>query len=379
MIAGKLEYDLVAGLMTDEQEPITIRLSKEDRTGSASPASEYYLLVTGLYKLLAELNVIEYRHSLNDGDLVFYIEIRESRSVVRSYLQKLKKFHMLGPAWKFVIIEGSRMSVPVSDSVYDPDRAVNLDDLVNAHMSMGSRPLRFSRYFLYSALRPFSRKYGYGSCLAGREDSRGRLNFYQVLRGLDLLQKAFRAVDFSAISSAEEIANLLRPLAGALEEINSKPGFFIGLLYYSASLAWAYEQKMQLDEFPKAIMKFSTGLIKGMQRNTSSIAIERLLTIQEIISSGFQLIIDMMDEVSLDDLDNLTLELFSSFQDCSTMETAGLSSLLQLQKLAYFALEGQAVSRGELDRLFVDNGLLMDDVRDLIVVMQLIDCLSREE
>lgn len=361
-------------------DPVQIRLSIHAHGPEAMQADAHYLVVTGFFKLLHDLNVVSYRHSVTEEGLVFFVDVRETRHVVKNYLQNMKSYHALGAAWDLVIVDRGRVSTIAGDQRTAPLDAFGLSSLAYAHTQMGSRPLRFSRYFLYAALRPFARVRGYGSALMYKKDSREQIGFYEVLQGLELLQRSFQSVDLSGISSWQEIRAMERPLQDALNRLGRKDHFLRGILLSSMLLATVYEQKLPQVAWEERIRMLASGIEKVTATAFQPVMqADALAGFYALARVGFAPLLALLKEDrSLEDLDDLSLYLFSAFEDTTTLADIAKPQLHQVQKLARLAYEGKGVDRQQLDMLFEQNQLVSDGVRDMIVILRLLAFMAEE-
>lgn len=382
-------------LELDPPNPVRIRLGVYARGPALLSSDAHYLVVTGFIKLLHDLNVIRFSHSVGDDGLVFFLDVRESRSVVRSYLQNLKNFHVLGKAWDLVILDGTRVTAVHGDLRCSLLQAWDLHELARAHLIMGSRPLRFSRYFLYAALTPFARARGYGSALMHRDDAKGQTSFYHVLRGLDLIQRSLQSIDCSGISSLQELNTIARPLVRALESLGPQPGFLGELFYQTLFLATVYEQKTPADQLSERVKALAAGLDKAWKAAPETEPIARAMGIsgmRGMLRAGFSPLLELIEgdgsgaawEVEwhddlFTDLDDLSLLLFSRFADPHLLEEMNPLQLTQVQQLARLALHGQGVDRDQFNAFFYRNHLVADGVRDQIVLARLLAFLIGED
>lgn len=356
-------------------DPVEIRLAVHARGMACQTPDAHYLVVVGLFKLLRDLTVLDFHHSRDAEGLVFYLAVRESRSVVRSYLNNTKKYHVLGDAWDLVLVDGSRVSTVLGDACIPPLSSEALHQLAFMHRRMGSRPLRFSRYFLTAALLPFGRERGYGSALMQAEDAKGRVHFYSVLQGLELLQRSFATLDFSGISSAQELHIIIGPLEKALQNISKIPRFFATLLYPTLLLACCYEQKVRLEDMVLSMKAF----------HGSDPLWRPLLGSREGVETAtewlFTTLLGMLHEQPglLTDPDDLSLQLLATFEDLSTKQDMTLAQYRQVQQLAYLAWKGRGVDRDQLNQFFYRNHLVTDGVRDALVFLRLLSFMEEEE
>ncbi len=350
-------------------DPVQIRLSIHAGAVDAQIPAAHYLVVTGFFKILHDLSVSHFRYEFGSEGLVFYVDVRESRNVVRGHLQNMKTFHVLGKAWDLVLVDGARVSVIASEGHVPKLSSVELEMMAWMHAQMGSRPLRFSRYFLYAALLPFARVRGYGSVLMGHEDSTGRVNFYHVLEGLELLQRSLQSIDVSGIRSREELHQVIKPLEHALDEIGRRDGFLRGMLIQVLVLAVVYEQKTT-DAQLKAKAQ---ALSEGFNREAVGSGMMAML--------GFEPLLDLLDVDPhlLQDTDDLSLYLLSRFRDPALSRVISLKQIDLLQELARVALEKGSVDREQLNQFFYQNQLVADGVRDWITILQLLSMIRQEE
>lgn len=370
-----------------DREPILIRLSANAGGVDALGLAGVYIVVDGFLRLLRDVDVKSYRHSLGHEGLVFFVEVSDSRSAIRAYLNNLKRFHFLGSAWNFTIIEGTRLTAITGDPLRSRPLTQNeLEDLAMTHLSMGSRPLRFSRYFLYSALGPFARNRGYGTCLLDREDAKGRENFYYVLQGLDVLRRAFQSIDFSGISSLAELRSKGKVIQKALSDLSGMEGFMKGMLFQSLLLACVYEAKTPFEKIPEAIRDLCRGLDRDYDLGLPSrgvMAYHRhgVGGIRSLAMAGFTPLIDQalpMYEIR-QDLDDLSLFLLSNTVDTTTLADLSMAEYAGLQELARRALYPGDQDRAALDDFFYHNALVTNGIRDLIMTTQLLLLMKKEE
>lgn len=370
-----------------EREPILVRLSVNAKGLDSLDLPGVYIAVDGFFRLLRDVDVTSYRQTMGREGLVFFVEVNDSRSAIRAYLGNLKRYHFLGPAWNFTIIEGTRLTAITGDPGRSrPLTGGELEDLAMTHLSMGSRPLRFSRYFLYSALAPFTRKRGYGTCLLDREDAKGRENFSMVLRGLDILRRAYQSIDFSGMTSLADLRSRGKVLQKALSDMTDHPGFMKGILFQSLILASVYEQKTPFSEIPARIRDLCQGLDRDFDLDVRSPGVEayRLYGvggIRTLAMEGFRPIIDQvlpMVEIRRN-LDDLSLFLMSNTVDTTTLADLSMPDYIDLQDMARRALYPGDTDRTALDDLFYQRGLVTNGIRDLMMTTQLLALIKKEE
>lgn len=345
-------------------DPVHIRLAIHARGEACTTPDAYYLVLIGLFKLLRDLSVLSFRHSLEKDGLVFSLSVRESRSVVRSYLSETKKFHVLGDAWDLVLIDGARVSTVAGDGRLTPPFSKEmLSALASAHRGMGSRPLRFSRYFLSSVLLPYTRRHTYGCARMDAEDSRGKVNFYHVIQGLELLQRSFSSLDFSNISSAHELHIVADPLAKALQQIGRTPDFFAETLFPALLLACLYEQKVPLSAMEEALTRL-------LPVSADSAHGRRLLFLRDLLAS---------QPDALSDPDAFSLFLLARIDDESTKREISEEQYREVQQLADLAYREQGVDADQLNALFFVNHLVTEGVQAAIVLFSILSFMQEEE
>ncbi|WP_071705318.1 hypothetical protein [Murdochiella vaginalis] len=346
-------------------DPVHIRLAIHARGAACKTPDAYYLVLIGLFKLLRDLSVLSFRHSLEKDGLVFSLSVRESRSVVRSYLAETKKFHVLGDAWDLVLIDGARVStVPGNGRTTPPLSAEMLHLLASQHRGMGSRPLRFSRYFLSSALLPYTRRCTYGCACMDAEDSRGKVNFYHVVQGLELLQRSFSSLDFSNISSTHELHIVADPLAKALQQIGRTPDFFAEELFPALLLACLYEQKVPLSAMEEALMRLSPASTEEGSHG------QRLLWLRDLLGT---------DPDALSDPDAFSLFLLAHIVDATTRREMSEEQYREVQQLADLAYQEKGVDAEALNALFFANHLVTEGVQAAITCFSLLSYMQEEE
>lgn len=405
-------------------DPVHIRLAIHARGEACHTKDAYYLVLVGLFKLLRDLTVLRFHHSWGKEGLVFSLAVRESRSVVRSYLAETKKFHVLGHAWDVVIIDGARVSTVPGDSRKSlPLTEEMLSALAATHRQMGSRPLRFSRYFISAALLPFTRKRSYGCARMNAEDSRGKVNFYLVTQGLELLQRSFSSLDFSGISSTHALHIVADPLAKALQQIGRTTDFFAQLLFPALLLACLYEQKVPLSGMEEAFARLYPDPTEGLwldaryraknfpgdfcgdevapgigihpgNRFNTEIGIEpgdaHFVGMRknggkhlEDIAHGHHLLmlrqlLDIYPNALLD-LDTFSLFLLARMEDESTKRAMSGEQYRELRQLADLARQEKGVDRDQLNQLFFANRLVTEGVEASIVLFSLLSYMQEEE
>ncbi|MDY3052398.1 MAG: triphosphoribosyl-dephospho-CoA synthase [Ndongobacter sp.] len=368
--------------------PVIIRLGIAASAADRCVPEVHYLVTTGFFKLLHDLDVTAFRHSYHREGLTFYIEADNPKSEVQEYLHGLKRWHILGHVWDFSLIEGMYLHRITVDSRRTEASATaeELQQLCRMHMRMGSRPLRFSRYVLYAGLAPFGRKRSYGSCCMRCEDVRGEQYFSQALQGLDILTRSYRNIDFSSASSLEELRAIGKPIQDALDRVGAKQGTFKGLLFHTLFLAAAYEQKTPVRDIEKKISQLAFGIEKDFLRPETPEG-NRLLHSRGICGArlmamaGYQPILEKSIPFwrASHDFDDLTLFLLTQIFDTTTLRNTSLERYEYLQRLARRALTEGDINRDALDRQFTEEGLVTDACRDLISVTLLLDLILEEE
>lgn len=368
--------------------PVVIRLGIATSAADRRVPEVHYLVTTGFFKLLHDLDITAFRHSYHREGLTFYIEAAHPKSEVRKYLQNLKRWHILGYVWDFSLIEGMYLHRITADSRRPETSATaeELRQLCHMHMRMGSRPLRFSRYVLYAGLAPFGRARSYGSCCMRCEDVRGEQYFSQALQGLDILTRSYRNIDFSSASSLDALRVIGKPIQEALDRAGAKQGAFKGLLFHTLFLAAAYEQKTPVHELEKKISELAFGIEKDFLRpevpegnrllHSRGICGARLMAM-----AGYQPILERSIPFwrASHDFDDLTLFLLTQIYDTTTLRRTSLEHYKYLQRLAYRALTEGDIDRDALNRQFTEDGLVTDACRDLISVTLLLDLILEEE
>lgn len=368
-------------------KPVTIRLAIYSHAHNKRTPAIHYLVATGFFKILNELNVLDYHHQYGMDGLTFYIDVTESRSAVRAYLLNLKKFHALGHAWELSIIDGMHVTSLIQDGRdKEPLKGYELESLARMHMNMGSRPLRFSRYFLYAALAPFGRSRSYGSCSMTFEDAKGNRHFYHVLQALVILVRAYSSLDFSSINSLHELRSRGLPIEDALSQIGSSTGLLKGLLFHSILIAATYEQKTAMDLIPEKIKSIVKGLEKDFSKDITSpstlffsrygIGGARMLAL-----AGYKPIIDKALPFwqGAMDLDDLSLYLIAQTYDTTTLKDIDLLGYQNLQEQADRCLKDINLDRNSLNQAFYKLGMVTDGISDLISVVLLFDLIANEE
>lgn len=370
-----------------DREPILVRLSVNAKGLDSLDLPGVYIAVDGFFRLLRDVDVSSYRHSLGREGLAFFVEVNDSRSAIRAYLNNLKRYHFLGLAWNFTIIEGSRLTAITGDPGRSrPLTGSELEDLAMTHLSMGSRPLRYSRYFLYSALAPFIRKRGYGTCLMDREDAKGRENFYMVLKGLDVLRRAYQSIDFSGMTSLADLRSRGKLLQKALADMTGLTGFMKGILFQSLIFAWVYEQKTPFAEIPSRIQDLCQDLDRDFDLDVRSPGVEAFRChgvggIRALAMDGFRPLIDQvlpMHDIRKN-LDDLSLFLLANTVDTTTLADLSMSDYAGIQQLARRAIYPGDTDREAMDEFFYKRGLVTNGIRDLVMTTQLLALMKQEE
>ena len=344
-------------------DPARIRLAIHARGNACMLPDAHYLVVIGLFKLLRELSVLSFRHSVEKAGLVFYLSVRESRGVVRRYLSEMKAFHILGDAWDIVLLDGAHVSTEPGDGRTMPPLSEEmLQSLAAMHRSMGSRPLRFSRYFLSAALLPYTRRRTYGCACLNAADSRGKVNFYSVIQGLELLQRSFSSLDFSSISSSQELRIVANPLSKALQNIGRTPDFLAELLFPAMLVACLYEQKVPLSAMEETLVRLLSGSTEGIHA-------KRLLALRRLLSTYPD---------ALSDLDSFSLFLLSRMDDETTKRNMSAEQYREIQQLADWARREKGVDRDQLNQLFFTNAIVSEGVQTAISLFSLLSYIQEE-
>lgn len=368
-------------------KPVTIRLAIFSNSHNKRTPAIHYLVTTGFFKILNELNVLDYHHQYGMDGLTYYIDVAESRSAVRAYLLNLKKFHALGQAWELSIIEGMHVSSPIQENrVEKPLKGYELESLARMHMNMGSRPLRYSRYFLYAALAPFGRSRSYGSCSMSFEDAKGNRNFFHVLQALEILVRSYSSLDFSSINSLQALRSRGIPIEDALNQVSSSEGMLRGLLFHSIILAAAYEQKTPMQQIPDKIKSIVKGMEKDFSKDLTSSSTYLLAQYgvggaRALALAGYEPIIDKalpFWQNSMD-IDDLSLFLLGQTYDTTTLKDIDLLGYQNLQDQAEKCLADITLDRNSLNQAFYKLGLVTDGISDLISVVLLFDLIASEE
>ena len=368
-------------------KPVTIRVAVSSTALNKRTPTVHYLVTSCFFKLLNELTVLDYRHQYGSEGLSFYLDVLESRSAVKAYLQNLKNFHVLGVAWDLAILDGINSITQIRDSLNrEPLKGYELEAVARMHMGMGSRPLRFSRYFLYAALAPFGRDRCYGSCCMSYEDAKGDRNFFKVLQGLEILVRSFSSLDFSSINSLNELRTRGVPIEEALNQLAGRKGLLKGLLFHSLLLAVVYEQKAPMDQIPERIQSLVKGIEKDFQRSVDSESLAlfhryglggaRLLAM-----TGFQPLIDQALPYwqRSRDLDDLSLFLLAKTFDTTTLADLALEDYNLFQRKAESLLDRPDADRDGLNREFYQRNVVTDGISDLISIVLLLDLLQTED
>lgn len=374
-------------ILKPEHEPVLIRLSVCANGEEALKPAAVYLLVTGFFKIIHELDVYSYRYEFDRRGLSFYIEVRDSRSATKAYLDKIKQFHVLGRSWSFQIIEGGRISLIRGLSQENrPLDGKKLESMARSHMSMGSRPLRFSRYFLYSALVPYSRMRGYGCCLFNREDAKGLDNFNLILQGIEILTRSFSAIDFSDISSLEELRKKGRLIENAVSDYSGRPGLLKGLLFQSLVLATIYERKTAFEKIPEEIINLTKGLDRDFKGEANSDGIKAYMKygaggVRKLAMTGFSFVLDQALPFyrTRMNMDDLSLFILANTVDTTTLADSGPDLYEEIKNKADRAVFPGDVDRDTLNELFYKQGLVTRGVRDLISITILLDLIEKED
>lgn len=377
----------VAGPFRLGEDPVSLRLSVRVRGGDLRGLSAIYTVVVGLYKILGDLNVRSYRHSVDRQGLSFYLEVGESRAAVRAYLMGLKDYHFLGPSWQLALIEGTRL-LPVWGQAGQvrPMTGEELDQLVQTHLRMGSRPLRFSRYFLYAALAPYTRLRGYGCALMDREDARGEDDFYWILQGLEMLTRSLASTDFSGLDHLEALRSRGRLLENALSDLGGRTGLLKGVLFQTLLFACLYQKKVAGAEWVEALRALCQGLEKDFDGPACSPGLEAhqdygVGGLRTLALEGFRPLFDsaLPFYTMRKSLDDLSLFLLTQTVDTTTLTGLSLEAYATLQQLADQALFPGNQDREQFNAFFYENGLVTRGISDLITATLLLQLILEEE
>lgn len=365
------------------EQPVTIRLAVHAASDQGRNPSAYYLVVTGFFKLLQDLDVISYRHTVTEEGLVFYLKVRESRNVVRSYLASLRKKHILASAWEIHLVESARYVAFPYDTPLLTEQEIQ--SLTSLHISMGSRPLRFSKMFLYAALSAFGREHGYGSCVFDRADAREGTDFYTILQGMEILQHAFTDVDFSRASSLQQLREMAKPAEAALYRVGGER-FFKEIFFQSMLLACAYEKKIPFDFVCPVIGTMTQEMEKGFSGADFSDGCESYWSsgsdsIRKVVIQGFQPLVEIAVPFfqKQKDSDDRTLFLMTQWEDTTTIADLTRARYRELQRVAEMALKSRAVDRKQFNELFYRNGLVCNGLQELYIVTEILLWMEREE
>lgn len=370
-----------------DRKPVTIQVSILSDAYDLRTPEVHYLVTTAFFKILHELNVIDYNHHYGIGGLNYYVDVVESRSAVRAYLLNLKKYHVLGSAWEFAIIEDVNSRTIIREEK-DEKRlnSFELYDLVRMHISMGSRPLRYSRAFLYAALAPFGRDRAYGSCSMNYEDARGERNFYYLIQAIEIIVRSLSSMDFSSISSLEELRAKGLPIEQTLDKLGKKKGLLKGLLFHSLVFASMYEKKVPEDKLVDRVKELVKGLENDFQKLGNSDGLRlyaqyRIGGARGMALSGYQFLFDLAIPFwnESEDLDELSLYLLSKTVDTTTLANTSLENYQVLQEEAKKALHDEDYDRDQLNHYFYKKGLVSDGISDLISMVLLLNLILKED
>lgn len=421
---------------------VLIRLQLATRDENRRYPEAYYLVTSGFYKMLHELDVTAFRHSFGEKGLRFYMEVQGSFASVKAYLMNLKQWHALGEAWDLVILDGIReypVLGPEDRKKLLPSRN-ELWNLARGHMRMGSRPLRFSRYLLYAALAPFGRRRCYGSCSMRYEDAAGEADFTQYLQALAVLTENFRRTDFSRIASfaalramglsieaqlpKKEIRRqemdatlpqaadsfLKESLSTAEEQFSSEMFtelfqdkgsvsqaslaapraassniLFHGLLFHALFFAACYHQKVPFAEMPEAIIRLSAGLEKDYFRADDSDGLRLFRAFgmggaRRLALAGYE---PLFSEAlpfwrAHPNEEDRSLFLIGQIYDTTALMRTGVQRYRALQAICRKALSDDTIRRASLSAFFEENGIVTDGCRDLYALVLLLELLEEE-
>lgn len=421
---------------------VLVRLQLATRDENRRYPEAYYLVTSGFYKILRELDVVAFRHSFGEKGLRFYLEVQGSFASVKAYLMNLKQWHVLGEAWDLVILDGIR-EYPVlgpEDRKLPLPTQDKLCNIAREHMRMGSRPLRFSRYLLYAALAPFGRRHCYGSCSMRYEDATGEADFTQYLQALEILTENFRRTDFSRVSSFSELRRiglsietqlpkkemrrkemeavlpqavdsfLKESLSTAEEQFSSEifaelfqdkgfvlgaslqapraassDTFFHGFLFHALFFAACYHQKVPFTEMSAAIMRLSAGLEKDYFRadDSDGLRLFRAYGVggaRRLALTGYA---PLFTEAlpfwhAHPDEEDRSLFLIGQIYDTTALMRVGVQQYRVLQEICRKALTDKTIRRTSLSAFFEKNGIVTDGCRDIYALVLLLELLEEE-
>lgn len=396
--AIKTHYHKALDPTWTDRKPLVVRLSLNARDSEDYPLEGAYLLVTGLYKLLEDLDVIAFRHGLLNGKLFFFLEMNESIHALKDYLQQTLRWHILGQVWKLAILDSDFPESPLI--IYSGQELLDgeeMSKLAHIHMEMGSRPLRFSRYFLYSSLAPYLRTVGLGCPLLDQADSRGEGNFYQALRGFKIIQDFFSSQDFSATKDLDDLRLLAEPCQKALDQVTTRSSFMEGLLFNSLVLAMAYEKKLPshfLQSFLKSLAWplgrqvdakqadfWANGGMRGLALDGYGFLLNDCLPLWQDLRKGAQFSMNFYFETApiRFALNDLGYYIFRQVRDPKAYPSLGPRGYERARAMALKAIQGGQAEGDDLDRFLRKKGVTAYGVGDLISMTLLLEKLILEE
>lgn len=359
-----------------------IRLALEAHLEDYKKPMVHYLVTVGFFKLLHELDVYTFDHSYQEDGLVFYVRTRDSRSSVRAYLLNLKKNHMLGGVWKFSLIDGhyvTEIQGSHKGALAYTDRDLSL--LAYKHMQMGSRPLRFSRYFLYSCLASLGRQRSYGSISMARMDSKEIRDFHDLILDLDQACKFFSSIDFSSVSSFQELRAYLSPFYK--QDLCSN---LRGMIFHGAILANCYEKKIPFEAMSPYIQELTKVLMKDFEGRASSDGLTvykryGIGGIRFLVMSGYKPLIRQALPFwqTIGNLDDLSLYLMENSFDTTTLIDLSLQAYKKMQEEAKRLLVDSRANREVFNEVFYNKSLVTDGISDMIGLVLLLDLLKSED
>lgn len=368
-------------------DEVRIRLGVSMAPGDLRFPEAYYLAATGFYKLREDLEVRSFRASLTELGLVFFLRVSGSPAAIKAYLRNLKRWHALGNAWSFTLIDGMHLIDIDADPLRGaaaPSRA-ELEELCETHMQMGSRPLRFSKYLLYAALAPFGRKHTFGACGMDSPSADGLYDFHDVLIALEIIMRSYRGIDLSRAKSLSDLRAVGRPLESALEAEDGRIPLR-GMLFHSLFFAACYEQKTRPEAYVERIASLAAGLEKDFLRpgESGGLALFRRYGIggsRMLAMLGYEPIFKEGLDVwrRSRDMDLLSLYLLSQTYDTTALCRMTLEEYRELRDMTGEGGVSPERLAEEIDGRFVERKASARGISDLVSLILLVDRILREE
>lgn len=346
-----------------------------------------YLVTLAFHQIIQDLDVVYFTHSYSSNGLSFFLYVEQPKETVRTYLVKLKRWHIASDAWHIYLIDGSNEYEIFSEFTQrgaEPTEQ-QLRDMAKMHMRMGSRPLRFSKYATYAVLTQLGRTRSYGCVGMSHNGSHEDMSFKTFLIALQSMARSYRTSDFSSVSSFEELRRKGQEMEAELLFTTGGIKVLNGFLFLSTYLAACYEQKIPFAALSQKTMQLSKGLEKDYARDWETPGLRAyrehgVRGVRDVPITGFEELIHhaLRRYQQNQDLDDLTLYLMSTTIDTTMLNRSNIAVCEDVQKRAQECLYGN-VDRDELDRYFTMEKLTSGGIADLVATTILLHLIEEEE